>query len=185
MTPVRLPSSDAQGNLCLVTSYNDLGNGRFADPRSKQSFKYDHLRKEASELQPWNPDSELEGLRSAIEAKVSSYVTNHFKHGVTSTFSVKEDNRKAIVVCIEDHQFQPKNYWNGRWRSIWTVDLSSGANQVQVDGVLKVQVHYYEDGNVQLVTSKNIQDTISVAVSLILFRDVAQIASLFDNYKHY
>ena len=48
LTPVKLPNTSIP---TLVTEHNDIGGGRFFDPRSRQSFKYDHLRKEASDLQ--------------------------------------------------------------------------------------------------------------------------------------
>jgi len=76
-------------------------------------------------------------------------------------FSTVNDDGKAIVICVEDHQFQPKNFWNGRWRSVWTVQLDNGS--AEVTGLLKVQVHYYEDGNVQLVSSKEIKEGISIS----------------------
>jgi len=157
LTPVKIEGSDLLG---LVTDHNDLGGGRFADPRSNQTFKYDHLRKEATDVQPLNSDSTVEALRAAIEKEVTEYTLNHYPHGVSATFSKETEEGKVIVSCVEDHQFQPKNYWNGRWRSQWTVVLSG--NQAQVRGVLKVQVHYYEDGNVQLVSSKEVKETISV-----------------------
>jgi len=157
LTPVKIEGSDLLG---LVTDHNDLGGGRFADPRSNQTFKYDHLRKEATDVQPLNSDSSVEALRAAIEKEVTEYTLNHYPHGVSATFSKETEEGKVIVSCVEDHQFQPKNYWNGRWRSQWTVVLSG--NQAQVRGVLKVQVHYYEDGNVQLVSSKEVKETISV-----------------------
>ena len=108
MSPARVEGSEFP---CLITEYNDIGGGRFADPRTRQSFRYDHLRKEASDFQPWQPEASMEPLRAAVEAEVTAYTLNHYKHGICSVFSVATAEGKAIVVCIEDHQFQPKNYW--------------------------------------------------------------------------
>ena len=35
----------------------------------------------------------------------------------------------------------------------------------EITGVLRVQVHYYEDGNVQLVSSKEMKENIKVQVN--------------------
>lgn len=44
------------------------------------------------------------------------------------------------MACIEDHQFQPNNYWNGRWRSQWCITLPQGSTPTELRGILKVQV---------------------------------------------
>jgi capping protein alpha len=109
LNPVRVEGSQFG---CLITEFNDLGGGRFADPRSKQSFKFDHLRKEASDFQTWKPAiPSLEGFRATLESEATSYALNHYKHGICSVFSAILDGVKCLVVCIEDHQFQPKNFW--------------------------------------------------------------------------
>jgi F-actin capping protein alpha subunit len=43
------------------------------------------------------------------------------------------------------------SYRNGRWRSLYIFDPSSGS----LEGSIKVDVHYYEDGNVRLLTNKS------------------------------
>ncbi|XP_065335082.1 F-actin-capping protein subunit alpha [Cloeon dipterum] len=154
LTPVRVGSAD---QYCLITDHNDLGGGRFFDPRSKQSFKYDHLRKEATDFEPLEADAAAESWRSALDSELSQYTTNHYKHGVSSVFAKSGSGSITLVACTEDHQFQPKNFWNGRWRAQWTLTFSPGSGSAELRGVLKVQVHYYEDGNVQLVSSKEVK----------------------------
>lgn len=46
---------------------------------------------------------------------------------------------------------------NGRWRSLYIYDPSSES----LEGSVKVDVHYYEDGNVRLLTSRPTQTSVS------------------------
>ncbi|XP_046405557.1 F-actin-capping protein subunit alpha [Ischnura elegans] len=158
LTPVKLDGLEQQ---VLITEHNDIGSSRFFDPRSKQSFKYDHLRKEATDLQNWEVDQVAEPWRAALETEFSNYTNSHYKHGVCSVFGRSQGNTITLIACIEDHQFQPKNYWNGRWRSQWSVAFTSGSAELR--GILKVQVHYYEDGNVQLVSSKDVKGSLIIS----------------------
>lgn len=162
LTPCRIAGSEQP---VLISEHNDLGGGRFYDPRTKQTFRYDHLKKEATEFQTCEPDRKAEPWRFALESEFGNYVLNHYPHGGFSVFSRASGNTITLTACVEDHQFQPKNFWNGRWRSQWTVsfDPSAIGDKVEVKGVIKVQVHYYEDGNVQLVSSKDVKHNVQIA----------------------
>lgn len=152
-TPATIDGADKQ---TLITQFNDL-NGQFLDPTSKQSFKYDHMRKEASDVQPASIDTNSEPWRLALANAVAGYIKDHFPHGNSSVFGRTKDKKIILVACIEDHLFQPNNYWNGRWRSQWSVTVDPSGGSVEANGLIKVQVHYYEDGNVQLVSHKEIK----------------------------
>lgn len=158
-TPVKLGGAEEQ---VLVTRHGELADGRFFDPRSRKSFQYDHLRKEASDPAEHESNSTAEAWREAIQDSVTGYVRDHYPHGVCTVYGSSSGGTVTVIACIEDHQFQPQNFWNGRWRSEWSVSFQPSGGNVEVTGVLKVQVHYYEDGNVQLVTSKEVKENLKI-----------------------
>lgn len=46
-----------------------------------------------------------------METQFTEYAANHYKHGVCAVFGQSRNDSISLVACIEDHQFQPKNYW--------------------------------------------------------------------------
>ncbi|KLT45134.1 subunits of heterodimeric actin filament capping protein Capz [Cutaneotrichosporon oleaginosum] len=57
------------------------------------------------------------------------------------------DNPKFTLEIV-GNRFNPSNFWTGRWRTRWVVDRAART----VSGTIRVDVHYYEQGNVQLST---------------------------------
>jgi len=57
---------------------------------------------------------------------------------------------------------------NGRWRSLYIFDPSSSS----LSGNIKVDVHYYEDGNVRLLTNKPVSASVSSASATTIVREI-------------
>jgi len=142
--------SPGQPHKVLITKYGELSNGEYLDPKGQQVVLFDHIKQTVTgnrALQGHELDSSLEPLRLAFERAAFDYAAQHFPHGTTTVYS----HQGQIVVGISSARFNPNNYWNGRWRSVWTLVPGSGEMSAQ----FRVVVHYYEDGNVQLNTETN------------------------------
>eukprot|EP01136_Pigoraptor_vietnamica_P045865 Opistho-1_new@24380 len=159
-TAVQLPG---QKTKTLVTKHGEINETTFLDPRSGQSFEFDHLRKEVSNVQPASRDDTAEPHRAALESAITAYTENHYPNGVSAVYGSSSGSQVTLAACIEDHKFNPSNFWNGRWRSEWTVTYTPGSGSAELKGSAHVQVHYYEDGNVQLVTSRDFKDTLPIS----------------------
>jgi len=141
-TPVDVPNTNHKVVICKA---GQVDSSHYIDPRSNQTFIFDHMRQVASEPQPSGMPND--STRAALEEAFLNYLADHYATGVVSVF--KSDN--TYTVALVGNKYNPRNYWNGRWRSMYTISGNS------VKGLLRTQVHYYEDGNVQLQSEKSIE----------------------------
>lgn len=181
LTPVHIDNS---GHACLITDYNELPGGRFYDPRTQRSFKYDPIREEASDYQAHSPDPLSESWRVALEEAWTAYCKEHYFNGSCSVFGSSSDSEITLTACIEGHQFQSRNYCNGRWRSAWTTSFkptSSAGQQTELRGLINVQVHYFEDGNVQLVSQKEVKKMLPTSSESQLAQDFVHTVETAEN----
>lgn len=58
---------------------------------------------------------------------------------------------------------------NGRWRSLYIFNPSDSS----LEGSIKVDVHYYEDGNVRLVTNKTVAASASGGTGAAVAKEVS------------
>lgn len=171
LTPIKLEGSE---HSVILSSFNEIGDSRFVDPRAKKSFVYNHMTGIISEVADWNPDASAEPWRSALEQEWTNYSAEHYHEGAGSVFSSYKDDIVTLNACLEGHQFQPKKFWNGRWRSVWSISINpSKDKQVELKGLIRLHVHYYEDGNVQLVSSRHCDHRISVTVSVYIVINIS------------
>ncbi|BGP27844.1 WASH complex, F-actin capping protein, alpha subunit [Rhodotorula toruloides] len=64
-------------------------------------------------------------------------------------------------IYLVGHKYNPGNYWTGRWRSTYQLDYANGT----LEGTAQINIHYYEQGNVQLSTTLKSSATLSSSPS--------------------
>jgi len=162
---------DGQDDKCLITQHNNLEGNTFHDPNPGKSFRFDHLKKVVSELKDHSVPAPP--LRRVLDEKLRAMVARQYGKEASCGVFYKtapppmtgesgdpgsEADVPTFVICVENNKFQPENWWNGRWRSEFSLSLGgAGSGEAILTGVIKVQIHYYEDGNIQLVSKKNIK----------------------------
>ncbi|KAH3762924.1 subunit of heterodimeric actin capping protein cap32/34 [Pelomyxa schiedti] len=144
---------DAPGGThkVLITKHGEVGENEYVDPVGQQVLTFDHIKQEVVSARPLAGElvADLEPARAAIEKQALVYCADHYPNGTATVYSSRADN--AVYVCISSAKFNPTNFWNGRWRAEWKIAIAKSGN-MQLSGRIRVQVHYYEDGNVQLQT---------------------------------
>eukprot|EP00168_Porphyra_purpurea_P019089 TRINITY_DN7451_c0_g1_i1.p1 TRINITY_DN7451_c0_g1~~TRINITY_DN7451_c0_g1_i1.p1 ORF type:complete len:310 (-),score=65.07 TRINITY_DN7451_c0_g1_i1:125-994(-) len=144
------------GHEVLISKYGEVNDAEYLDPRGNCVIQFDHIKQAVagSRAISGELDQEVEGYRSAFDSAAADYTAEHYGNGGCTVYGAKKGGNHVITICISASKFNPNNFWNGRWRSVWTCTFSPNG-KVQLDGNIKLNVHYYEEGNVQLTTNTN------------------------------
>jgi len=125
--------------------------GDYLDSSSGTVFSVDHASLATSESDAsYSPDPAVEGTRVAIQTEVNTYLADKYLSDESAGCVYAKDGK--IVAILTGEKANLKNFWAGKWNSVWTITV--GLGEAEVAGEIKILAHYFEDGNMQLNTSK-------------------------------
>jgi capping protein alpha len=141
------------GKKSVVHSAAEVGQDQYFDPHEEIVFQLNHLTLEATPSDAATPacDEEVSTLRRALQSKASSYTsTSHVTESSGAGVFVKDGN---FVIVLSGEKTNLKNFWSGKWTSTWSLKVDGSS--AELSGDAKLHVHYFEDGNLQMQSSKN------------------------------
>ncbi|CAM9204642.1 unnamed protein product [Ectocarpus fasciculatus] len=158
---------DTKVVLCKA---GEIDPTHYVDSKSGLTISMDHLTLTAAAAADveYNPDEALEPHRAAIQKAVNGYVSQRFVTDTAAGGAFSKDGKVAVVIVGEKPNL--RNFWSGKWSSTWIVSVEGST--AAVTGEIKVHAHYFEDGNVQM------QSTKAIPKKDISFTDSANLASL-------
>lgn len=139
------------GNKVLLNSAGELDPTHYFDSKSGATFGVDHLSLATVESSsPSNQDQSLENERVALQRALDVYVSTRYVTDEAAAGVFAHDGKIVAIVAGEKPNL--RNFWSGKWTSNWQINVTKG--QATVTGEVKIHAHYFEDGNVQLQTTK-------------------------------
>lgn len=159
MTPAKTPDNTP----CLISSYGMVSDNEFVDPRSGKVLVFDHMRREFTAESDKKQDmgGSIEAQRAGVQKAIDEYIKERYKAN-KATAVVYAAEGADITICISAVNTKISSYWTGGWGAVFSFNPSTPGDTEMV-GNVKVHVHYFEDGNVQLHTA--IEKKITIKVS--------------------
>jgi len=153
-----------EGRKVLITPFGDLGDGTFLDPQGKQRLTIDHGKQVCTSAEPLS-GAEVASLdapeKGPVDAAMNLYAANKLPDAVVTTYCKVTGANVQITCCIGRCDLNLSNYWAGLWRSHWVLEFTSGSKSGTLKGTVHSNVHYFEDGNVQLDDSTSFKCDLS------------------------
>jgi capping protein alpha len=171
-------------NMVVVSPYNEVSPEHYYDPISGRVIRFDHRLQRFQSQTPADKEREkriavepeMLKYRMALQKNLNDYLEGSFIKGkvVGVVFpSLSSSSPSKMTIAISARNVNLASFWTGNWRSTYTINLANGANDLR--GSIKIRVHYFEDGNVQL------HNAVDKSASITITSDIDKTASTVIN----
>jgi len=161
------------GEEVLVSQHGLVDETSFLDPNTGKVLKFDHRKQawtaETDQKQVLTP--QMDEMRIAIQQSVKAYTDGAYHKGKLVSAVYATDDGK-ITVCLSAKNSRLSNFWTGAVKSSYSIDVSK-QGQTDLVGAIKIHVHYFEDGNVQLHTDLSKSAKVQVADAASTAKNIA------------
>lgn len=141
------------GDEVMVSVFGQVDSNKYLDPNTGRVLIFDHRKQqwvgETDQKQVLPPQTDE--MRVAVATAVKSYVDGAYHKGKAISAVYASDDG-FLTVCISSKNTRLSSYWTGSIRSSFRVDVSKQGS-ADLAGHIKINVHYFEEGNVQLNTT--------------------------------
>jgi len=156
-------AKDPDGNAILVTAHGQIADDLYLDPATGRVIRFDHQKRKFTEFTDKKQvlEESVNKHRTAINKEITAYLDEQYKSG-KAVAAVYGADTGAITICISAANVHLGAFWTGGWRAVYQLNVSStGSTDLSAD--IKVNVHYFEDGNVQLHTKFNTKTPVVIS----------------------
>jgi capping protein (actin filament) muscle Z-line, alpha len=149
--------TDPTGQKVVVAKEGEIKTSTYLNSHTGTLFGFNHLTRQVSEVAsdaaPPVPHPN-EQHRVALQEKSDEYLKKRYvtTEAATGVFAL---SKTVLILRIIGEKTNLRNMWSGKWSSEWTITMR-GTGQVSLAGSIRIHAHYFEDGNVQVNTTKNI-----------------------------
>lgn len=154
---------DPEGHPLPVSTFGQVDDSSYVEPNTGRVAEFDHVKRvftKFSEKKVVLPD-DVAAYRDAISKSLAKYVDEHYKKDKVG-FAVYGAENGNIYIVLSARNVYLRAYWTGGWRAVYTLNVRAKGD-AELKASVKVQVHYFEDGNVQL--HSNLDKTLKVKLA--------------------
>ncbi|CAI5755695.1 unnamed protein product [Candida verbasci] len=137
----------------IISNLNkDKQSSKYIDYIRKQLFNVDFKQGKIIDLEDYAPNQQYPDYFDDLVDKLEQYGQDYYPSTFASTIIPNEDSIHVILIGQRSNN---ANFYTGQWNSKYTIK-SNG----EISGKIKLDIHYFEDGNVRLKFNEGVTGSI-------------------------